>query len=50
LEGAFEPVAFIGVPQGWNNILVMDAVNRIQDSCVEESVANIEPDVITKDG
>ena len=48
LEGAFEPVALIGVPQGWNNILVMDVVNGIEGSCVEESVANIEPDVIIK--
>jgi hypothetical protein len=50
LEGTFEPVAFIRVPQGRNNILVMDAVNRIQGSCVKESVADIEPDVITKNG
>ena len=50
LERAFEPVAFIGVPQSRNNILVMDAVNRIEGSCMEESVADIEPDIITKNG
>jgi len=48
LEGTFKPVALIGVPQGRNNILMMDAVNGIEGSCMKESVANIEPDVITK--
>ena len=48
LKGAFKPVALIGVPQGRNNILVMDVVNGVHRSCMEESVANIEPNVITK--
>ena len=48
LEGAFKPMPFIGVPQGRNNILVMDIVNGVHRSCMKESVANIEPDVITK--
>jgi hypothetical protein len=50
LKYHFKPVAMIGVQERGIHLFMMNGMNRIQESVMENTVAYIEPDIIAQDG
>jgi hypothetical protein len=50
LKDHFKPVTMIGVQEHGLRLFVMNGMNRIQESVMENTVAHIEPDIIAQDG
>jgi len=50
LKDHFKPVAMIGVQERGIHLFMMNRMDRIQESMMENTVAYIEPDVIAQDG
>jgi len=49
LKDHFKPVAVIGVQERGLHLFVVNGMDRIQESVMENTVAYIEPDVIAQD-